>query len=568
MRITPRARHLLSAVAVGVLGGLIGSAGPAAAQPATIIRWDFNDGTTNPQLNLGGGTPQITLLGGTTAAFVAQGNTNGAVTTDPNAAGTAYNLTNYPAQGAASGTAGVQFTLPTTAAGGGAGFDDLVFRFDQRNSGTANRFFEFQYTLDGTNFLTFEQYTAGGVDSFFTRTIDLTGLAGANNNPNFAVRMVSVFDPATGAYAPTNGASAYAPTGTVRYDQVTLSRAAVWQGGSGGNDVAAAANYTRGVAPAAADTVVFGATANTAVSVPASAQYGQFLFRANAPAHTVTIPAGQTLTLGVGVVSKSAATQTFNGAVAFAGAATIQSDGGTTVFNGGITLPAASGLQLTGTGTTVLFGTYTGNDLTLSAGRTLAGVGTINNEVHNFGGTVRGGVADGTNDFGTLTVNASGDLEIYTAPGNRAPTIQVSASRNGPGAAVNSLLAVTGGSGADLELNDAGIGANQFRIQLLAANLVLGETYALTILTTDSTGSIEFNNVGQAGGSFIPTTAYVLESPNVPVFSNVTLQVVDNPNSTLVLTFTPVPEPATVTLVGAAGLAAVAGVRRRLRPAA
>jgi hypothetical protein len=195
----------------------------------------------------------------------------------------------------------------------------------------------------------------------------------------------------------------------------------------------------------------------------------------------------------------------------------------------------------------------------------LAGIGTIQNEIHMYGGTIRGGFADGTNDLGTLTIappGGSGDLELYAAPGNRAPTFQVAAARTGPNAANNSLIALVGGGSTDLELNDAGVGANLLRFQLLAPTLQLGETYALTILTTDSTGSIEFNNTGQADGFVFPGTSYELVSPDFPGFSNVEIRVANTPNSTLVLTFTPVPEPTTVLGVAAAGLVGLRRLRR------
>jgi hypothetical protein len=111
------------------------------------------------------------------------------------------------------------------------------------------------------------------------------------------------------------------------------------------------------------------------------------------------------------------------------------------------------------------------------------------------------------------------------------------------------------------------VGANKFRIQLLSTGFIAGETYAMTILTTDSIGSIEFNNASQADGAVIPASSYDLHSPNIGIQS-ATLTVVDvsGGGSTLVLTFTPVPEPMTLLALAGGGGLAVAAWRRRISP--
>lgn len=544
-------RRLSSHVVFGIAAL---TTGPSAAVAQVISQFNFNDSTTNPSTNIGSGTPAVSLLGGVTATFAAGTGGNGANSTDPAATNNAYNLTNYPAAGGGSGTAGVQFNLPTTA-----GFDTLVLRFDQRNSGTSNRFFRLEYTTDGSTWTSAGNYTAGGIDAFVTNTFDFSGVTAANNNANFAVRAVSVFGPG-GDYAPTNGIGTYAATGTVRYDMVTLSRAIPL------------ASVLSGTPLSATDTVLLPAGNSGTITLPGGGlTTGQAVYQAGAAAsYVITGSAADPLTLTAGIANLNAAgTQTFNAPVTFANGATVQNNG-TVVFSQPVTMAnTANGLQLAGTGTTVLNSTYAGNDISTSTGHTLAGVGTIRNEVHIYGGTIRGGAADGTNNFGTLTLDfnapgpGSGDLELYTAPGDRAPTIRVEATRTAANAVNHSRIDLRGGSGVDLELNDAGVGANKFRVEVVAANLVVGESYTLTILTTDSTGSIEFNNTPQANGAVLPAASYDLVAGNLEV-TNAALTVVDvNNASTLVLTFTPVPEPATVGLVAAGGLAAGWVARRR-----
>jgi hypothetical protein len=556
--LTPRLRQL--ALVLAVVTGWAAAPAPARGQANIAVLWDFNGSTTNPSINNATGTAAAALLGGATATFdVGDGST------DPAAAGSnfAWNTTDYPAEGTGSGTAGVRFNTPTTSASGG--FDNVVIRFDQRNSATAARHFLLEYTLNGTDWLPAGPnngvYETTLNDVFFTRTLDLSGVAAAANNANLAFRTRAVFDPATGTgYAPTTGTSAYATTGTARFDMVTVTRGVRWVGGSGtGAEVPA--NWQGGAPPGAADTVLLGASANTAITVPAApVTVGQLVFRADAPSYTIS--GTGPLMLAAGIANDSPNRQTVAVPVTFTGTQTVRNNG-TLVFNGAVTVANNGNLNLAGTGLTAINGTYTGNDVNVTAGHTLAGIGTITNEVQIYTGKIRGGVTDGTNNFGTLTVNVAADLELYAAPGNRAPAFVIEATRTGPGTVNNSRIALVGGTGTDLELNDAGVGTNRLRFEVVATNLVVGETYTMTILTTDSIGSIEFNNAASPDGFVFPAGSYDLVASNYAV-QNPEVRVVDVAGaSTLVVTFTPVPEPATVLAVAAAGLAAAGLTRRR-----
>lgn len=210
----------------------VGACGLAASAGADVItQWNFNSnppdtstatGTTVPNVNITAPAATIALQGGVTHP----GFNNGAGSSDPAPSdNSGYQTTTYPAQGTASGTAGVAFTTSTV------GWQDIVVSWDQRFSNTSSRFFEFQYTLDFSAasplWVTFggvRENTLGGDQWLNSNQADLTGIAGVDNNANFAFRVVAVFEPGTSAYLSSRlpPQSTYAPTGTWRFDMVTV----------------------------------------------------------------------------------------------------------------------------------------------------------------------------------------------------------------------------------------------------------------------------------------------------------------------------------------------------------
>lgn len=193
----------------------------------TIAQWTFEGDVITPAV----GTGTASLIGGTTATFAAG-----------NGGGRAWNLATFPAQGTASGTAGVQFAVPTTGTNG------ISISFDHRGSSTPSRWARVDYSLDGganwtENYWNNHDEANGGratgisPDSvFYTFNVNFSGVAGADNNPNFRVRIVSMFsplefvansvsNPANSAYQPagTSGTATYAVGGTWRFDNVTFS---------------------------------------------------------------------------------------------------------------------------------------------------------------------------------------------------------------------------------------------------------------------------------------------------------------------------------------------------------
>lgn len=132
------------------------------------------------------------------------------------------------------------------------GFEDVQISYDQRASGTASRWAQLDYSLDGGASWTTLGNTAGGLsphDTFYSFNFDLTSISGANDNADFAFRIVSIFSPnafaqnatltygANEAYQRANnqsgppgtgtGTGDYGTTGTWRFDNVTVSATAV-----------------------------------------------------------------------------------------------------------------------------------------------------------------------------------------------------------------------------------------------------------------------------------------------------------------------------------------------------
>ncbi len=144
-----------------------------AENKEVITQWTF-DGSLLPVV----GTGTASLIGGTLEHSI-----------DPSKGWRFYN---FPEQGLASGTAGAAFMMSTE------GYKNITFEFEQRSSGTASRWAEFQYTVDGgTNWISYGN-NYGGLnprDEFYPFSMDLTDISEVNNNPNFGVRVVSIFSP-------------------------------------------------------------------------------------------------------------------------------------------------------------------------------------------------------------------------------------------------------------------------------------------------------------------------------------------------------------------------------------
>lgn len=195
-------------------------------QAADITQWNFNSVPADASTSTGSliasvGVGSLSTLGSVTQTF-ASGTSNGGssdpITTDD----TGLSTLTYAAQGTNNKLSGVQFNVSTL------GFENIAVSYDLRHSNTSSRYEQFQYSLDGTNFVDFALFDGNAGDTWFNgRTVDLSAISGADNNANFAFRVVSAFAPGTSAYAAANTSSNYATSGTWRFDMVTVSGSAV-----------------------------------------------------------------------------------------------------------------------------------------------------------------------------------------------------------------------------------------------------------------------------------------------------------------------------------------------------
>ena len=189
-----------------------------SANADTITQWNFNSvpsdaatGTGTTVANIGTGV--ISLLNGVTNPSFNTG--VGSSDTSLAANNSGFQTTTYAAQGAGNKTRGVQFNVSTI------GFEDILVNYDLRHSNTSSRYEQFQYSLDGSNFVDFALFDGNLGDTWFNnRTIDLSSIAGADNNASFAFRVVAAFAPNTSAYAASS--TTYAGSGTWRFDDVMV----------------------------------------------------------------------------------------------------------------------------------------------------------------------------------------------------------------------------------------------------------------------------------------------------------------------------------------------------------
>jgi len=188
-------------------------------QALTITQWNFNSispdtSTTTGSLTPSTGTGTATTLG-VTATF-GSGASNGGSSDPVTVDNSGWQTTGYANQGTGNKTRGVEFKVSTV------GMQDIVISYDLRHSNTSSRYEQVQYTLDGTNFIDIANFSGNAGDTWFNnRTVDLSTIAGANNNANFGFRVVASFTPGGSSYAASS--TSYASTGTWRFDMATVS---------------------------------------------------------------------------------------------------------------------------------------------------------------------------------------------------------------------------------------------------------------------------------------------------------------------------------------------------------
>ncbi len=207
-----------------------------AVLPEAFTTWDFNVAFTaaSPETTTGTGTASV--VGSMTAPGSATGTTTGCSQTTGNAwaIGTAN-------PGSTNESSGVQFMVPTTSR------ENIWMAYDHRLSNTATRTARIQYTLNGTVWVNLDMTPAnylsqcanrGGIDlgridasnpvgsnvadSWGRRIINFFAISGANNNPNFGVRILAAHYAETGQFRQANAVGSAATAGTWRFDNVAF----------------------------------------------------------------------------------------------------------------------------------------------------------------------------------------------------------------------------------------------------------------------------------------------------------------------------------------------------------
>ncbi|MFN9325019.1 MAG: hypothetical protein ACK6A5_06500, partial [Flavobacteriales bacterium] len=208
--------------------------------PENIAVWTYEplQGTAaTPTPNIGTGSSA--LVGSMTGASTATGSTTGCAQFTVNtdwAIGTAAPVTTIE-------SSGVEYRTSTV------GHENIVFSYDHRLSNSATRTARIQYTLngstwtnlalDGGNYDNSACANRGGLDggridasdpvgtnvsdSWGRRVIDLSGISGANNNPNFGIRILAAHYGNNGEFRSANTVTGIATGGTWRFDNVSFT---------------------------------------------------------------------------------------------------------------------------------------------------------------------------------------------------------------------------------------------------------------------------------------------------------------------------------------------------------
>jgi autotransporter-associated beta strand protein len=266
------------------------------------------------------------------------------------------------------------------------------------------------------------------------------------------------------------------------------------------------------------------------------------------------------VTLGAGNLTVNQAINTTSNAVISGTGQLIKTGAGTLTLTGVNTYTGVTtvngGTLFIGDGTSG--STAAGSAVTANTGATVGGGGTVNGALTIAAGAT---LAPG-NSIGTLTV--AGVTTITGAAPDTGAIWSIEASRSAANTiGSNDLLTKTGNLNfANLAAGTPAAGDNKFRLNIVngPSPLVAGETYSMTIAS--GAGQIQRNGTQVNGSTFtFDANDYQMISSNFTSFTGVALTA--NTDGSLVLQFTPVPEPATLLGLTALGLAGYGWTRRR-----
>jgi hypothetical protein len=211
----------------------------APAQAAIITAWTFENlpvaNNNNPAASTGTGT--ASALGMTNNyTYLTSPVVTGSVNTDDillNAATTpsSTGVDNvWRVRGSSPGNGwnlaapqysqGVEFDTSTI------GFKNISLSFDWGSTNQGVKNLQVQYNTNIANTAGWTNIGSGyiaSVTNFVTGNIDFSAVAGANNDANFGVRLVSVYDPALGNYGSASGGVYNNNSGNWRFDNIVFS---------------------------------------------------------------------------------------------------------------------------------------------------------------------------------------------------------------------------------------------------------------------------------------------------------------------------------------------------------
>ncbi|HEX7333720.1 MAG TPA: PEP-CTERM sorting domain-containing protein [Pyrinomonadaceae bacterium] len=160
-----------------ICAALIFFAASQAALADELAIWNFNDSDMNVDHGSGTLTSNLNVVN----LLFAAGTTNNARLGDP--AGQALSL--QGGTGVANNGRNITFNVSTV------GFSNIVVSFATQGTSTGFNSNQFQYSLDGINFSDFgPPYTPAAVFGALPVVFTLTSIAGLNNNPNAAFRIL------------------------------------------------------------------------------------------------------------------------------------------------------------------------------------------------------------------------------------------------------------------------------------------------------------------------------------------------------------------------------------------
>jgi hypothetical protein len=162
--------HLICAV-------LLFFAASQAAVADELAVWNFNDSDTNVDHGSGTFTSNLNVVN----ILFAAGTTNNARLGDP--AGQALSLQG----GTSTANNGRNLTFNVST----VGFSNIIVSFATQGTGTGFNSNQFQYSLDGINFVDFDSpYAPATAFGTLPLVFSLVSVAGLNDNPNAAFRIV------------------------------------------------------------------------------------------------------------------------------------------------------------------------------------------------------------------------------------------------------------------------------------------------------------------------------------------------------------------------------------------